>query len=154
MYFSAPVCKCECCPLLAGLIKYSELTEYLVRAVTGMQKELQEARCEASRMGARCASLESEIRQIMGQEEKSHCLQSENECMRRHLSALQHEVTKLKDEKCDLYVRYTAAIEEKSAFNMRLHDLNLQVSGAWQKRRLFRFNSLIMYLEQRGQESI
>lgn len=92
-----------------------------------MQKELQEARCEASRMSARCASLESEIRQIMGQEEKSQCLQSENERLRRHLSSLQHEVTKLKDEKCDLYVRYTAAIEEKSAVNMRLHDLNLQV---------------------------
>lgn len=94
-----------------------------------MQKELQEARCEASRMSARCASLESEIRQIMGQEEKSQCLQSENERLRRHLLSLQHEVTKLKDEKCDLYMRYTAAIEEKSAVNMRLHDLNLQVSG-------------------------
>lgn len=115
--------------LLTGLIKYSELTEYLVRAVTGMQKELQEARCEASRMSARCASLESEIRQIMGQEEKSRCLQSENERMRRQLCSLQHEVTRLKDEKCDLYMRYTGSIEEKSAVNMRLHDLNLQVSA-------------------------
>ncbi|TKS69267.1 Caspase recruitment domain-containing protein 14 [Collichthys lucidus] len=111
----------------SGLIKYSELTEYLVRAVTGMQKELQEARCEAGRMTARCSSLESEIREIMGQEEKSRCLQSENERMRRHLCSLQHEVTKLKDEKCDLYMRYTATMEEKSAVNMRLHDLNLQV---------------------------
>ncbi|KAG8015045.1 Caspase recruitment domain-containing protein 14 [Nibea albiflora] len=111
----------------SGLIKYSELTEYLVRAVTGMQKELQEARCEAGRMTARCSSLESEIREIMGQEEKSRCLQSENERMRRHLCSLQHEVTKLKDEKCDLYMRYTVTMEEKSAVNMRLHDLNLQV---------------------------
>lgn len=112
----------------AGLIKYSELTEYLVRAVTGMQKELQEARCEASRMSSRCASLQSEIQQIMGQEEKSQSLQSENERMRRHLCSLQHEVAKLKDEKCNLYMRYTAAIEEKSAMSTRLHDLNLQVS--------------------------
>ncbi|KAM7418485.1 hypothetical protein PAMA_015889 [Pampus argenteus] len=111
----------------SGLIKYSELTEYLVNAVTGMQKELQEARCEAGRMTARCTSLESEIRQIMEQEEKSRCHQSENERMRRHLCSLQREVTKLKDEKCDLYVCYTAAIEEKSAVNTRLHDLNLQV---------------------------
>ncbi|XP_054460882.1 caspase recruitment domain-containing protein 14 [Anoplopoma fimbria] len=111
----------------SGLIKYSELTEYLVRAVTGMQKELQEARCEASRKSARCASLELEIRQIMELAEKSRCLQSQNECIRRHLSSLQHDVTKLKDEKCDLYMRYTAAIEEKSAVNMRLHDLNLQM---------------------------
>nr|XP_046258842.1 caspase recruitment domain-containing protein 14 isoform X2 [Scatophagus argus] len=111
----------------SGLIKYSELTEYLVRAVTGMQKELQEARCEAGRMSARCASLESEIREMIGQEEKSTGLQTENERMRRHLCSLQHEVTKLKDEKCELYMRYTAAIEEKSAVNMRLHDLNLQL---------------------------
>ncbi|XP_059185327.1 caspase recruitment domain-containing protein 14 [Centropristis striata] len=111
----------------SGLIKYSELTEYLVRAVTGMQKELQEARCEAGRKSARCASLELEIRQIMELEEKSRCLRSDNERMRRHLCSLQHEVTKMKDEKCDLYMRYTAAIEEKSAVNMRLHDLNLQV---------------------------
>uniref|UniRef100_A0A3Q3WAF9 Uncharacterized protein n=1 Tax=Mola mola TaxID=94237 RepID=A0A3Q3WAF9_MOLML len=115
----------------SGLIKYSELTEYLVRAVTGMQKELQEARCEASRMSNRCASLESELRGIMGQEEKSRCLESEYERLRRHLCSVQHEVTKLKDEKCDLYMRYTAAIEEKSAVNMRLHDLNLQ---AYQSR--------------------
>lgn len=111
----------------SGLIKYSELTEYLVRAVTGMQKELQEARCEACRVSARCASLETEIGQMMEQEEKSRCLQSENERLRRHLCSLQHEVTKLKDEKCDVYMRYTAAIEERSAVNMRLHDLNLQV---------------------------
>lgn len=95
-----------------------------------MQKELQEARSEASKMSARCASLESEISQIMEQEEKSRRLQAENERMRRHLCTLQHEVTKLKDEKCDLYMRYTAAIEEKSAVSKRLHDLNLQVSGA------------------------
>lgn len=126
-----------CITLLAGLIKYSELTEYLVRAVTGMQKELQEARCEAGRMSARCTSLESEIGQIMEQEEKSRCLQAENEHMRRHLCSLQREVTKLKDEKCDLYMRYTAAIEEKSAVNMRLHDLNLQVRSSLSNHRKF-----------------
>ncbi|XP_077380388.1 caspase recruitment domain-containing protein 14 [Festucalex cinctus] len=111
----------------SGLIKYSELTEYLIRAVTGMQNELREARCEAGRMSARCASLESEIQQIMEQEEKSRTLQLEYERVHRHLSSLQREVTQLKDEKCDLYVRYTAAIEEKSALSLRLHDLNLQV---------------------------
>uniref|UniRef100_A0A3P9KYL9 Caspase recruitment domain-containing protein 14 n=1 Tax=Oryzias latipes TaxID=8090 RepID=A0A3P9KYL9_ORYLA len=111
----------------SGLIKYSELTEYLIRAVTGMQKELQEARSEAGRMSARCASLESEMGQMMEQEEKSGRLQSENDRLQRHLSSLQREVTKLKDEKCDLYIRYTTAIEERSAINERLHDLNLQV---------------------------
>ncbi|XP_078803199.1 caspase recruitment domain-containing protein 14 isoform X4 [Oryzias latipes] len=111
----------------SGLIKYSELTEYLIRAVTGMQKELQEARGEAGRMSARCASLESEMGQMMEQEEKSGRLQSENDRLQRHLSSLQREVAKLKDEKCDLYIRYTTAIEERSAINERLHDLNLQV---------------------------
>ncbi|XP_069569984.1 caspase recruitment domain-containing protein 14 [Brachyistius frenatus] len=111
----------------SGLIKYSELTEYLVRAVTGMQKELQEARCEAGRMTARCASMESEMGQIMDQEEKSRCLRSENQRVQRHLCSMQREVTKLKDEKWDLYIRYTSAIEEKAAMNEKLHALNLQV---------------------------
>ncbi|XP_030592736.1 caspase recruitment domain-containing protein 14 [Archocentrus centrarchus] len=111
----------------SGLIKYSELTEYLVRAVTGMQKELQEARSEAGKMSTRCASLEADISQMMEQEERSRSLQAYNERIQRHLCSLQREVTKLKDEKCDLYIRYTAAIEEKSAVNERLHDLNLQV---------------------------
>uniref|UniRef100_A0A3B5M167 Caspase recruitment domain family, member 14 n=1 Tax=Xiphophorus couchianus TaxID=32473 RepID=A0A3B5M167_9TELE len=112
----------------SGLIKYSELTEYLIRAVTGMQTELQEARNEAGKMSTRCSSLESEVSQLMEQEEKCSHLQTENERLQRHLSSLQREVTKLKDEKCDLYIRYTTSIEEKSAINGRLHDLNLQVS--------------------------
>ncbi|XP_072319519.1 caspase recruitment domain-containing protein 14 [Eucyclogobius newberryi] len=111
----------------SGLIKYSELTEYLVRAVTGMQKELQEARSEASRMTARCTSLEAEISQILEHEEKTRYLQIENERMQRQIRTLQREITKMKDEKCDFYVRYTAAIEEKSALNMRLHELTLQM---------------------------
>ncbi|KAK5900021.1 hypothetical protein CesoFtcFv8_009437 [Champsocephalus esox] len=111
----------------SGLIKYSELTEYLVRAVTGMQKELQQARYEASKKSALCASLELEVRQTMEHEEKSRCLQSENQRIRRQLCSLQHNITKMKDEKCDMYVRYTAAIEDKSAVNMRLHDLNIQM---------------------------
>ncbi|XP_029909852.1 caspase recruitment domain-containing protein 14 [Myripristis murdjan] len=111
----------------SGLIKYSELTEYLVRAVTGMQKELHEARQEAQRFKLRCVTLESEISQVMEQEEKSRCLQTDCERMRRHLAAAHREVNKLKDEKCDFFVRYTAAIEEKSAVNIRCRDLNLQV---------------------------
>uniref|UniRef100_A0A3Q3VZN8 Uncharacterized protein n=1 Tax=Mola mola TaxID=94237 RepID=A0A3Q3VZN8_MOLML len=72
----------------SGLIKYSELTEYLVRAVTGMQKELQEAR--------------------------------------------------LKDEKCDLYMRYTAAIEEKSVYQLQTELQKAQIENEFQKRRSLR----------------
>ncbi|XP_013855986.1 caspase recruitment domain-containing protein 14 [Austrofundulus limnaeus] len=92
-----------------------------------MQNELQEARGEASATSARCRSLEAEIRQLMEQEEKSRRLQAEAERLQRHLTSLQREVTKLKDEKCDLYIRYTTVVEEKSATSGRLHDLNLQV---------------------------
>lgn len=96
-----------------------------------MQKELQEARSEASKLRAHCASLEADISQMMEQEMKSRNLRADNERIQRHLCSLQREVTKLKDEKCDLYIRYTAAIEEKSAVNGRLHELNLQVSGCY-----------------------
>uniref|UniRef100_A0A3B4TE17 Caspase recruitment domain family, member 14 n=1 Tax=Seriola dumerili TaxID=41447 RepID=A0A3B4TE17_SERDU len=96
-------------PSRFSLIKYSELTEYLVRAVTGMQRELQEAHREASRMTARCASLESE----------------------------------LKDEKCDLYVRYTAAIEEKSAvYQLQTELQKAQMENEFQRQRSFRCASL------------
>uniref|UniRef100_M4AU02 Caspase recruitment domain family, member 14 n=1 Tax=Xiphophorus maculatus TaxID=8083 RepID=M4AU02_XIPMA len=108
-------------PSRFSLIKYSELTEYLIRAVTGMQTELQEARNEAGKMSTRCSSLESEVSQLMEQEEKCSHLQTENERLQRHL-----EVTKLKDEKCDLYIRYTASIEEKSLLN-QTEALSLQV---------------------------
>ncbi|KAM9769812.1 LOW QUALITY PROTEIN: caspase recruitment domain-containing protein 14 [Menidia menidia] len=111
----------------SGLIKYSELTEYLIRAVTGMQRELTEARGEAGRVAARCSSLEAELGALLEQEQKSRSLLTDNQRLQRHLAALQREVAKLKDEKCDLYIRYTAAIEEKAAMNERLHDLNLQV---------------------------
>ncbi|KAM3864677.1 caspase recruitment domain-containing protein 14 [Diretmus argenteus] len=111
----------------SGLIKYSELTEYLIRAVTGMQKELQESRQEADRLSKRCTSLQSEISQMMEQKEKYRCLQADCEHMRRQLAAAHREVVKLKDEKCDLYVRYTASIEENSAVNIHCRDLNLQV---------------------------
>lgn len=111
----------------SGLIKYSELTEYLVRAVTGMQKELQEARQEACRQGQRCSSLEAELGQVVKQGEECRRLHAEHERMRRQLTAARHEITRLKDEKCDLYVRYTAAIEEKSAEGLRSRDLNLKV---------------------------
>ncbi|CAL8355365.1 unnamed protein product, partial [Boreogadus saida] len=109
------------------LIKYSELTEYLVRAVTGMQKELQEARNEAGRQGGRCAALQAEMDLMTEAEEKSRRFRLENEHLRRQLAAAHRELTKLKDERCDLYVRHTAAIEEKAAVNIRSRDLTLQV---------------------------
>uniref|UniRef100_A0A3Q0T4Z6 Caspase recruitment domain family, member 14 n=1 Tax=Amphilophus citrinellus TaxID=61819 RepID=A0A3Q0T4Z6_AMPCI len=73
-------------PSRFSLIKYSELTEYLVRAVTGMQKELQE----------------------------------------------------LKDEKCDLYIRYTAAIEEKSVYQLQTELQNAQTEKEFQRRHSLR----------------
>lgn len=100
-----------------------------------MQKELQAARDEASKKSARCASLQSEIQQMKELSERSRCLQSENQHMRRLLVSLQHDITRLKDEKCDLYMRYTGAVEEKSSVNLRLHDLNLQVSGMKKKKK-------------------
>ncbi|XP_046900220.1 LOW QUALITY PROTEIN: caspase recruitment domain-containing protein 14 [Hypomesus transpacificus] len=111
----------------SGLIKYSELTEYLVRAVTGMQKELQGARQEACRHGQRCSALEAELGQVMKESEDSCRLRAQQECSRRQLASARREVARLKDEKCDLYVRYTAAIEEKASVNLRSRDLNLKV---------------------------
>ncbi|CAN9510791.1 unnamed protein product [Ophioblennius macclurei] len=111
----------------SGLIKYSELTEYLVRAVTGMQKELHGAREDAAALRKRCLSLEAELSQMMEGERAARRLRSENERLASHMTSLQREVAKLKEERCDLYVRYSASMEEKASVNSRLHDLNLQL---------------------------
>ncbi|XP_030638699.1 caspase recruitment domain-containing protein 14 [Chanos chanos] len=111
----------------SGLIKYSELTEYLVRAVTGMQKELQEARQEAAQLRTRCCGMEVEVAQALQQGEEQGRLQAEHAHMRNHLAGLHRDLLKLKDEKCDLYVRYASAVEERSAVDIRCRDLQLQV---------------------------
>uniref|UniRef100_A0AAR2K165 CARD domain-containing protein n=1 Tax=Pygocentrus nattereri TaxID=42514 RepID=A0AAR2K165_PYGNA len=70
----------------SGLIKYSELTEYLVRAVTGMQKELQNAREEATQLRARCSSLQGELSQAVTQGQESTRLQAEHARLRTTLA--------------------------------------------------------------------
>ncbi|KAG7491651.1 hypothetical protein MATL_G00005990 [Megalops atlanticus] len=111
----------------SGLIKNAELTEYLVRAVTGMQKELQEARREAADMGARCTALEAELSQARPQSEALRQLRAEHSRLRRHMAGLHRDMLKLKDEKCDLHMRYTACVEENSVVNIRCRDLQLQM---------------------------
>jgi phage shock protein A len=103
------------------------LTEYLVKALTGMQKELKEARQEASRLGSRCTSLEAQLGQTLERQEESRRLKADHGRMRKNLAAAHHDILKLKDEKCGLYARYTAVIEERSAANIHCSDLNLQV---------------------------
>ncbi|KAI5613759.1 caspase recruitment domain-containing protein 14, partial [Silurus asotus] len=111
----------------SGLIKYSELTEYLVRVVTGMQKELQAERNEAAQLRSQCRSLQTELSRVTQQLEDQKSLQMEHTRLRKSHTDIHRDLLKLKDEKCDLYVRYAAAVEEKSEVNIRCRDLNLQV---------------------------
>ncbi|XP_046703672.1 caspase recruitment domain-containing protein 14 isoform X2 [Silurus meridionalis] len=111
----------------SGLIKYSELTEYLVRVVTGMQKELQAERNGAAQLRSQCCSLQTELSRITKQLEDQKSLQMEHTRLRKSHTDIHRDLLKLKDEKCDLYVRYAAAVEEKSEVNIRCRDLNLQV---------------------------
>ncbi|XP_061079645.1 caspase recruitment domain-containing protein 14 [Conger conger] len=110
-----------------GLIKGSELTEYLVRAVTSMQQELQQARREAEAAGGRCGALQGELSQAQQRADTLQQLQTEHVRLRSHMAGLHRDVLKLKDEKCDLHVRYTSAVEENSALNIRCRDLQLQM---------------------------
>ncbi|KAF4112112.1 hypothetical protein G5714_006907 [Onychostoma macrolepis] len=112
----------------SGLINYNELTEYLVRAVSSMQTELQVARHEASRLQGRCCQLEGKLEQTQQNNEELSQMQGEHARLRSHLDGLNRELLKLKDEKCDLYVRYTTALEEKSATIVRNRDLQLEIS--------------------------
>ena len=111
----------------SGLIKYSELTEYLVRAVTSMQKELAETRQEADQLRERCAWLEAAQGGAAERAEEQRRLQEDSGRLRQLMAGLHRDLLKLKDEKCELYGRYAAALEEKSAVGLRCRDLNLQV---------------------------
>ncbi|XP_048870502.1 caspase recruitment domain-containing protein 14 isoform X2 [Brienomyrus brachyistius] len=111
----------------SSLIKNSELTEYLVRAVTSMQRELQEARAEVDSLAMRGAELRAELAQAQRRAEDQQQLQEEHVRLRSHMAGLQLDLLKLKDEKCDLYVRYTAAIQENSTVNIHCRDLQLQM---------------------------
>ncbi|KAI2663477.1 Caspase recruitment domain-containing protein 14 [Labeo rohita] len=112
----------------SGLINYNELTEYLVHAVSSMQSELQVARHEAARLQARCCQLEGKLEQAQQNNEELSQMQGEHAQLRSHLDGLNRELLKLKDEKCDLYVRYTTSLEEKSATIVRNRDLQLEIS--------------------------
>ncbi|KTF80179.1 hypothetical protein cypCar_00028836 [Cyprinus carpio] len=111
----------------SGLINYTELTEYLVRAVSSMQTELHVARHEAARLQARCCELQGKLEQAQQNNKELSQMQGEHARLRSHLDGLNRELLKLKDEKCDLYVRYTTALEEKSATIVRNRDLQLEV---------------------------
>ncbi|XP_058258250.1 caspase recruitment domain-containing protein 14 isoform X2 [Hemibagrus wyckioides] len=111
----------------SGLIKYSELTEYLVRAVTGMQKELQAERQEAALLRSQCCSLQTELARVTQEAKEQKNLQTEHTRLQKSHADMHRDLLKLKDEKCDLYVRYAAAVEEKSEVNIRCRDLTLQV---------------------------
>uniref|UniRef100_A0A8C0Y4L2 Caspase recruitment domain family, member 14 n=1 Tax=Cyprinus carpio carpio TaxID=630221 RepID=A0A8C0Y4L2_CYPCA len=112
----------------SGLINYTELTEYLVRAVSSMQTELHVARHEAARLQARCCELQGKLEQAQQNNKELSQMQGEHARLRSHLDGLNRELLKLKDEKCDLYVRYTTALEEKSATIVRNRDLQLEIS--------------------------
>uniref|UniRef100_A0A8C1XX80 Caspase recruitment domain-containing protein 14 n=1 Tax=Cyprinus carpio TaxID=7962 RepID=A0A8C1XX80_CYPCA len=112
----------------SGLINYNELTEYLVHAVSSMQTELQVARHEALRLQGRCCQLEGKLEQAQQNNEELSQMQGEHARLRSHLDDLNRELLKLKDEKCDIYVRYTTALEEKSATIVRNRDLQLEIS--------------------------
>ncbi|KTF77269.1 hypothetical protein cypCar_00015885 [Cyprinus carpio] len=111
-----------------SLINYNELTEYLVHAVSSMQTELQVARHEALRLQGRCCQLEGKLEQAQQNNEELSQMQGEHARLRSHLDDLNRELLKLKDEKCDIYVRYTTALEEKSATIVRNRDLQLEIS--------------------------
>ncbi|XP_048054059.1 caspase recruitment domain-containing protein 14 [Megalobrama amblycephala] len=111
----------------SGLINYTELTEYLVNAVSSMQTELQVARQEVVRLRARCCELEGKLKQVQQNNEEFRQMQEEHGQLRSHLDVLNRKLLKLKDEKCDLYVRYTTVLEEKSATIIRNRDLQLEI---------------------------
>ncbi|XP_066560302.1 caspase recruitment domain-containing protein 14 [Amia ocellicauda] len=111
----------------SGLMKTSELTEYLVRAITGMQEQMCAARAEAGALEARCSKLEGELAQAQRRSEAQRGLEAEHARLRREFASMHQSLLQLKDEKMDLHTRYSAALEESAVVSARCRDLQLEL---------------------------
>uniref|UniRef100_A0A8C4TNC1 Caspase recruitment domain family member 14 n=1 Tax=Erpetoichthys calabaricus TaxID=27687 RepID=A0A8C4TNC1_ERPCA len=107
----------------SGLIKISELTEYLVKAISGMQSVLNRERHTSSELRRRCLELKAQLSKAR----EAQDLEAELSNLRRDFNTCYQEIQRLKDEKCTLFMRYTRSIEENSIMASRCRDLQLEV---------------------------
>ncbi|MGH0128961.1 UNVERIFIED_CONTAM: hypothetical protein FKN15_057804 [Acipenser sinensis] len=108
-------------------MKHSELTEYLVKAMTEMQQVRNQEKSKALLLESRCFRLEAELAEAKRRVEELGNLEAEFKRLQREFNLRYQELLLVKDEKCDLCMRYTNAVEESSLMASRCHDLQLEL---------------------------
>ncbi|KAK1163803.1 caspase recruitment domain-containing protein 14-like [Acipenser oxyrinchus oxyrinchus] len=111
----------------SGVMKHSELTEYLVKAMTEMQQVQSQEKSKASLLENRCFQLEAELAEAKRRVEELGNLDAEFKRLQTEFNLRYQELLRVKDEKCNLCMRYTSAVEESSLMASRCRDLQLEL---------------------------
>ncbi|XP_058848424.1 caspase recruitment domain-containing protein 14-like [Acipenser ruthenus] len=111
----------------SGVMKHSELTEYLVKAMTEMQQVRNQEKSKVLLLESRCFRLEAELAKARRRVEELENLEAEFKRLQREFNLRYQELLRVKDEKCNLCMRYTSAVEESSLMASRCHDLQLEL---------------------------
>ncbi|MGH0149868.1 UNVERIFIED_CONTAM: hypothetical protein FKN15_025215 [Acipenser sinensis] len=111
----------------SGVMKHSELTEYLVKAMTEMQQVQSQEKSKALLLENRCFQLEAELTEAKRRVEELGNLDAEFKRLQREFNLRYQELLRVKDEKCNLCMRYTSAVEESSLMASRCRDLQLEL---------------------------
>ncbi|XP_041076931.1 caspase recruitment domain-containing protein 14-like isoform X2 [Polyodon spathula] len=111
----------------SGVMKHSELTEYLVKAMTEMQEVRSQEKSKALLLESRCFQLEAELAEAKRRVEELGNLDAEFKRLQSEFNLRYQELLRVKDEKCNLCMRYTSAVEESSLLASRCRDLQLEL---------------------------
>ncbi|MBN3274880.1 CAR14 protein, partial [Polyodon spathula] len=111
----------------SGVMNHSELTEYLVKAMTEMQQVRGQEKSKVLLLESRCFRLEAELSEAKRRVEELGNLEAEFKRLQKEFSLRYQELLRVKDEKCNLCMRYTSAVEESSLLASRCHDLQLEL---------------------------
>ncbi|RXM37436.1 Caspase recruitment domain-containing protein 14 [Acipenser ruthenus] len=119
----------------SGVMKHSELTEYLVKAMTEMQQVQSQEKSKALLMENRCFQLEAELTEAKRRVEELGNLDAEFKRLQREFNLRYQELLRVKDEKCNLCMRYTSAVEESSLMASRCRDLQLESESEFERKK-------------------
>nr|XP_033817534.1 caspase recruitment domain-containing protein 14 [Geotrypetes seraphini]XP_033817535.1 caspase recruitment domain-containing protein 14 [Geotrypetes seraphini]XP_033817536.1 caspase recruitment domain-containing protein 14 [Geotrypetes seraphini]XP_033817537.1 caspase recruitment domain-containing protein 14 [Geotrypetes seraphini]XP_033817538.1 caspase recruitment domain-containing protein 14 [Geotrypetes seraphini] len=111
----------------SGLIETSKLTECLAKAVGSLQDELLHEKCQKVNLLHQCRKMKEKINLLDTKNKSLTDMEEELHCLRRDRSAHYHEVLKLKDEKYELSMRYTSALQEKDLAITRCQELQEKI---------------------------
>ncbi|XP_064423522.1 caspase recruitment domain-containing protein 14 isoform X2 [Latimeria chalumnae] len=108
---------------VSNFIETSQLTEYLIRAITGMQMELTEERSIRGCLQTHYRHLQEKFQDLERKNTELKNMEEEYNKQRKYFSSLYHDLQKVKDESYQLSMRYTSTLQEKDLAATRCREL-------------------------------